>query len=125
MSKRVVAIAAVLPLFLLPDRAMAQAVSGTILGTVKDSSGAAIVNAAVVITGAENGVRRSVFTDTAGDFSAPLLPTGAYGLSIEAQGFKKTTLSNLQLGVDQKLRADLTLEVGTINETVQVEAQAP
>src|SRR5262249_28183077 len=114
MLKRAVLMTAVLPCLLLPNRAAAQAVSGTILGTVKDSSGAAIANAPVAITGAENGVSRSVRTDGSGDYSAPLLPTGLYSVSVEMQGFKKTTLSNLQLGVDQKLRADVVLEVGAV-----------
>src|SRR5439155_12703895 len=56
---------------------------------------------------------------------APSLPPGAYTVSVEMQGFKKTTFSNLQLGVDQKLRVDVTLEVGAVTETIQVEGQAP
>src|SRR5690349_1433610 len=114
MLNRVAVLAAVLPFLFFPNRAAAQAVSGTILGTVKDASSAAVVNATVVITGAENGVTRSIVTDTNGDFSAPLLPTGLYTVAVEMQGFKKTTVSNLQLGVDQKLRADVTLEVGAL-----------
>jgi hypothetical protein len=124
MTKLFVCWLALMPL-LLPNPADAQAVSGTILGTVKDASGAAVANAPVAISGAENGVNRTVRTDSSGDYSAPLLPTGLYSLSVEMQGFKKTTLSNLQLGVDQKLRADVVLEIGAVTETVQVEAQAP
>jgi hypothetical protein len=125
MLKSTVMVAALLPLLLLPNRAEAQAVSGTILGSVKDPSGAAIANALVTITGIGIGVNRAVNTDNTGDYSAPLLPTGLYSVTVEMQGFKKTTLSNLQLSVDQKLRVDVTMEVGGVSETVQVEAQAP
>src|SRR5436305_10391558 len=83
--------AAVVPLLLLADRAAGQAVSGTILGTVHDSSGAAVANAPVAISGAENGVSRNVKSDSGGEYSAPLLPPGLYSISVELQGFKKTT----------------------------------
>jgi hypothetical protein len=125
MLRRVLFVTSVLSFLFLPNRAGAQAVSGTILGTIKDASGAAVANAPVLITGAENGVSRKIVTDSSGDYSAPSLPTGMYSLSVEMPGFKKTNLSNLQLGVDQKLRADVVLEIGAVTETVQVEAQAP
>ncbi len=125
MLKRTLTVTGLLLSLLLPNQAGAQAVSGTILGTVKDPSGAAVSNAQAVITGIENGVSRTVRTDNSGDFSAPSLPTGLYNVSVEMPGFKKSTLSNLQLGVDQKLRADVRLEVGEVSETVQVEGSAP
>jgi hypothetical protein len=114
-----------LVLALLPGHLAGQAVSGTVLGIVRDASGAAVVNAKVVITNADTGVTRTVPTNADGDYEAPSLPTGAYNVSVEMPGFKKTTLAGLQLGIDQKLRADVTLEVGALTETVQVEAQAP
>jgi len=112
-------------LALLPGYLAGQAVSGTVLGVVKDSSGAAVVNAKVVISNAETGVTRTVVTNADGDYEAPSLPTGVYSVSVETTGFKKMTLAGLQLGIDEKLRADVTLEIGALTETVQVEATGP
>jgi hypothetical protein len=125
MSKRILTVAAVLPLVLLPTRLAAQAVSGTVLGFVKDPSGAAVASAPVVVTGVDTGVSRTVQTNAGGEYQAPSLPPGVYSVSVEMRGFKKTTISNLQLGVDQKLRVDVALEVGAVSETVQVEGLAP
>src|SRR5207302_7222086 len=125
MSRRMLALAALLPLFFQPSHVWGQAVSGTILGFVKDSSGAAVANVPVVITGVETGINRTALTNAEGQFEAPSLPPGAYNVAVEMAGFKKVTLSNLQLGGDQKLRADVTLEVGPITETVQLEGEAP
>src|SRR5262245_14964790 len=124
MSRRILACAALLPLFLTAPM-YGQAVSGTILGFVKDASGAAVANAPVVITGIQTGTNRTAMTGSEGQFDAPSLPPGLYNVSVEMPGFKKVTLANLQLGVDQKLRTDITLEVGAITETVQVEGEAP
>src|SRR5215470_17895285 len=94
-------------LALVPGHLAAQAVSGTVLGIVKDASGAAVVNAKVVIASAETGVTRTVLTNAGGDYEAPSLPPGVYSVSVEMSGFKKTALAGLQLGIDQKLRADV------------------
>src|SRR5262245_27756956 len=125
MSNRALFSAAVLTLLLAPGRLAAQAVSGTVLGNVRDASGAAVANAPVLITSPGTGTNRSVQTNAEGEYQAPSLPPGVYSVSVEMRGFKKTTLAGLQLGVDQKLRADVTLEVGSVTEVVEVEGQAP
>ena len=86
----------------------AQAVSGTILGTVRDSSGAAVPGATVTLVQTATGYSRSVVSNALGEYTAPSLPTGAYSVSGEITGFKKVSLANVQLGVDQKVRIDLT-----------------
>jgi Carboxypeptidase regulatory-like domain len=123
MSKSVLAV--LLLLALLPGRLAAQAVSGTILGIVRDASGAAVANAPVLVTNLDTGASRTVTSNGEGEYQAPSLPPGGYHVSVEMRGFKKTTVAGLQLGVDQKLRADITLEVGAVTETVQVEAETP
>src|SRR5438046_3151131 len=114
MTKRTLFLAALASLALIPTRLAAQAVGGTVLGSVRDSSGAAITRAPVTIIAVDTGLARTVQTDADGEYRAPSLPPGIYTVSVEMQGFKKTTLSNLQLGVDQKLRVDVVLEVGAI-----------
>ncbi|HET8548969.1 MAG TPA: carboxypeptidase-like regulatory domain-containing protein, partial [Bryobacteraceae bacterium] len=103
----------------------AQAVSGTILGSVHDASGAVVARAPVTITNNDTGLTRTVQTDDSGDYTAPSLPPGSYTVAVQMEGFKRISLTNLQLGVDQKLRVDVTLQLGTVTETVTVEAAAP
>src|SRR5436190_8099069 len=103
----------------------AQTVSGTILGTVTDSSGSVIPNAKVTIVNEGTGLTRNVQADSNGEFTAPSLPTGHYTVIAELTGFKTLTLSNIELGVDQRARIDLKLEVGAMTESVSVEATSP
>src|SRR6266581_6581895 len=100
----------------------AQAVSGTILGTVQDSSGASVPGASVTIVNSETGLTRAVTTDSAGEYNAPSLPPGMYNVSGEIKGFKRVSLSGVRLNVDQKARVDLKLEIGDVTESVQVNA---
>lgn len=126
MSKQMTKAAVILVSLLCVSAPLdSQAVSGTILGSVRDATGAAVPKAPVSIVNSETGLSRTVETDQDGEYTAPLLPPGTYNISVEMKGFKKTTLSDLRLGVDQKLRADVTLELGAVTESMQVEAAAP
>src|SRR6478735_6365690 len=103
----------------------AQSVSGTILGTVTDSSGAVVSGAKVTILNEGTALTRTVVTDASGEYTAPSLPTGHYTVLAELQGFKALTLSNIDVGVDQRVRIDLKLEVGAMTESVSIQAEAP
>jgi hypothetical protein len=103
----------------------AQAVSGTILGSVNDPSGAAVAGARITLTNAQTGFARTVTSGADGEYVAPSLPPGAYTISVEQAGFKKLALSNVQLSVDQKARVDLKLEVGATTESVTIEGTTP
>jgi Carboxypeptidase regulatory-like domain len=103
----------------------AQSVSGTILGTVTDASGAVIANAKVTIVNEGTGLTRTVTADQNGDFTAPALPTGSYTITSEMSGFKTVALSNIHVGVDQRVRIDIKLEVGAMTESVSIQAEAP
>src|SRR6478672_8384981 len=109
----------------MPATLAAQAVSGTIIGTVTDSSGSVIPNAKVTIVNEGTGLTRNLQSDSNGEFTAPSLPTGHYTVIAELTGFKTLTLSNIELGVDQRARIDLKLEVGAMTESVSVEATSP
>ena len=102
----------------------AQSVSGTILGTVTDSSGAVVSGAKVTILNEGTALTRTVVTDASGEYTAPSLPTGHYTVLAELQGFKALTLSNIDVGVDQRVRIDLKLEVGAMTESVSIQAEA-
>jgi hypothetical protein len=120
-----VALGLVVALCLLPAALAAQAVTGTILGTITDTSGAAVPGATVTLTNQGTGLTRTVVTDSAGEYTAPSLPTGKYKMLAELPGFKTATLSDIELTVDTKVRVNARLEVGTVTETVTVAAASP
>ncbi|HYT75330.1 MAG TPA: carboxypeptidase regulatory-like domain-containing protein, partial [Vicinamibacterales bacterium] len=102
-----------------------QAVSGTMLGTVTDVTGAVRAGAKVTVVNEGTGLTRTVSTDGNGEYTFPSLPTGRYTVMAEVTGFKTLAISNIALGVDQRARVDLKLETGSITETMTVEGKAP
>lgn len=104
---------------------LAQEITGTIVGTVKDASGAVIAGASITVLNADkNIVVRTLATDSFGNYTAPLLPVGHYTVTAEAAGFKKATQTGIELNVNAKLTINLALQVGPVQETVTVEASA-
>ena len=100
---------------------LAQNISGTITGTARDSSGAAIPNATVMITNADqNTVVFTGKTNSAGQYTAPFLPVGNYSVAVDAPGFKKAQHTGIKLDVNQNLTTDLVLEPGSAQQTVTV-----
>jgi len=120
-----VALGLILAASLLPAALAAQAVTGTILGSVTDTSNAAVPGATVTLTNAGTGLVRVVVTDANGDYTAPSLPTGKYKLVAELPGFRTVSLSDVELGVDQRARFNVKLEIGTVAETVTVSGVSP
>jgi hypothetical protein len=107
------------------QRTLAQDITGSIVGLVKDNSGAAISGATVTITDTDkNVVARTVTTDSNGAYSAPLLPVGHYSVTIESPNFKKFNRTGIEMNVNDRLTVDATLEVGQVTEVVQVESGA-
>jgi hypothetical protein len=119
------AMLAFVALAISPPPVSAQAVSGTILGTVTDSSGAVLPGASVTVTNTGTGFTRTLISDAKGEYTAPSVPTGAYTVTGELTGFKKITLANVHLGVDQKARIDLKLDLGQMTEVVEIQAETP
>jgi hypothetical protein len=105
--------------------AAAQAVTGTLLGTVTDSTGAVVTNAKVTVLNEGTGLTREIKTDANGEYTAPQIPTGHYTVMVEMEGFKTAALSGIQVGVDQRVKIDVPLEVGALTETVTIEATTP
>jgi Carboxypeptidase regulatory-like domain/TonB-dependent Receptor Plug Domain len=101
----------------------AQEITGSMVGLVKDSNGAPVAGAKVIIRETEkNIVIRTLTTNIDGAYSAPLLPVGSYAVTIEAPSFKKFTRSRIELNVNDRLTVDATLEVGQLTEEVVVES---
>ena len=122
---RVLSVGLVLAVSLSPRPLAAQAVTGTILGTVRDSSGGALPGATVVLLNTGTGFTRTYTSDSSGEYTAPLVPTGTYTVSGEISGFRKTSLANVHVGVDTRVRADLKLELGQMSEAVTIQAETP
>jgi len=97
--------------------------TGTITGTVRDSSGAVIQGAEVKITGAAGGIRRSTISNSDGDYLEAALPGGTYNLIITAKGFKTFKGNGVILRVGAKARVDATLSVGDIATEVVVQGE--
>jgi hypothetical protein len=102
-----------------------QAVSGTILGTVTDATGAVRPNAKVTAVNEGTGLSRTVNSGANGEYTFPSLPTGHYTVMAEETGFRTLSVSNIELGVDQKVKVDLKLETGAISETMTVVGESP
>ncbi len=100
-----------------------QEVTGSIVGSVKDSNGAAVPNATVTLTdAAKKIVARTVQSNDDGEFSVPNLPPGIYDVSVEAPTFKKHVESKVTLNVGDRRSVNIALEIGSISEVVTVEA---
>jgi hypothetical protein len=110
---------------LLPASLAAQAVTGTILGAITDSSGAVMPGVTVTLTNAGTGLVRAVTTDTNGEYTAPSLPTGRYAVRAELPGFKTVTMPDVDLGVDMRMRINVKLEIGAVEESVTVTGSSP
>jgi len=105
--------------------ALAQDVSGTIEGSILDPTNAPVPHSKVTIKLLDrNQVVRTITTDVAGDYSAPLIPIGNYSIKVEAAGFKTEERTGIVLNVNDDLKINITLQVGAITDTVEVKSQA-
>jgi hypothetical protein len=105
--------------------ASAQDVSGSISGVVTDPSNALVAGATVTITNVERGhVARVTKTSEQGNYTATSLVPGAYTVSVQAPGFRKTTVNNVVLHVSEALATNVKLELGDETQSVIVQADA-
>src|ERR1700730_7632567 len=102
-----------------------QVTGGTFSGTVTDSSGAVIPKAQISIVSVATGVTRVVTTDTAGFYLAPNLLPGTYEITAEAKGFTTEVRTNTTLTVGAQQVLDIRMQVGTVEQKVQVTGEAP
>jgi len=101
-----------------------QETTGSIVGTVRDQSGALVPGAQVTILDSTKAdlVVRTAITDSDGNFSAPNLPVSTYRVTAQMPNFKKAVKSDVILSVGQRRVVDFTLEVGGIDQVVTVQA---
>src|SRR5262245_3462543 len=113
-----------LGVFTLAAWASAQTTSTEILGLVTDTSGGVVAGAQVTIRRLATQQVQRHDTNSAGEFSFPLVEIGDYTLRVEKQGFRSRTVSGLKIETQQKARVDFVLEIGSVTETVDVVASA-
>jgi hypothetical protein len=110
---------------LLSTVALAQRDLGTVTGTVADPQGAAIPNAKVTITEQTTGVSSPTQTNDSGNYTMPTLRPGIYTVTVEAAGFQKAQQKDIVVNPGAPTGVDITLQVGNVNQTVEVTAAAP
>ncbi len=109
----------------LASTAYGQVDTGTILGTVRDNTGAVIPGASVTVRSEGTGFTQTMKTSSAGTYVFTPLRIGGYSVEVENPGFKKERRTGLQLNIQQQLVADVNLSVGDVSSEIEVTAAAP
>jgi hypothetical protein len=112
--------AALVCLALLPGRALAQYENGSIVGTVRDNSGAVIPDATVKVTNRATGVVSTRQTNDSGDYEVPALRVGQYNIEVTKTGFAPARATDITVSVGARQRIDLTMPIGETSTTVEV-----
>ena len=97
-------------------------VTGSILGYVRDTSGAVLPNATLTVIQTTTGYTRTATTDGSGQYSILALPPGSYRLTASMAGFENGVIDNINLNVNDALKFDFALKVGNVSQTVSVDA---
>lgn len=108
--------------FLLIPTAPGQIVGGTIGGVVRDSSGATLGGATVVVRQIETGTSRTLTTSGNGLFNAPSIPVGHYTVTASQDGFDPQTQTSIELSQGQSIHLDFLLGLATVKQQVEVSA---
>ena len=98
--------------------------TGTLQGTVTDTSGAVVPGAKVTAKLEGAAVTRSTTTDARGEFVMPTLPVGSYAVDVEATGFKKFVQAHVEVTLGHVINVNAVLELGEVTQTVEVQAAA-
>lgn len=114
-----------LALLCVAATATAQSTTGSIQGVVRDAEGGVLPGVAVTIRNIDTALTRTTVTNESGSYDAQLLPPGDYTIGAELSGFRAQQRSGVRLTVSQAARIDFTLELSTVQESVEVRASAP
>ena len=102
-----------------------QGTTGTILGTVKDQTGAVLPGASITIRNVETGITRTSATGDRGEYRVPALGVGNYEVQAEMAGFQRGIRQGITLTVGREAVVDISLNVGDVSEQVTVTGEAP
>ena len=114
-----------LSLVVCPSTAVAQSFTGTIIGTLKDTSGAVIPGASITIINEQTDRRESATTDVEGRYTSVPLPPGEYRVEAGIDGFRRAVRTGATVQIGTTVVIDFTLEVGQLTDAVEVRADAP
>ncbi len=109
---------------LLTAAAFGQTENAEVLGTVHDSSGGAVAKASVRLVNQGTGIEATTTTDSNGSYDFANVKAARYTITVEATGFQKVSATDVDVVVDARQRVDLTLQVGTVSQTVEVTGAA-
>jgi hypothetical protein len=112
-------------LFLFTQSLLAQRNLASLVGTVKDSSGAVVPHATVTAKNLGTDAVRTMNSDASGDYALPDLDVGHYSVTGSMTGFKTTMIKDIELQTGQRARIDIVLELGTVTQEVTVSTTAP
>jgi len=112
-------------LFLVCPLAWGQADRGSIVGTVRDTSGSVVPNASVTVTNKATNVSVSTLTNTSGEYQALALLPGVYMVKVSAAGFATQIQDDITINVQSRPEADFTLKVGSVQQEIQVTGAEP
>src|ERR1700730_5733124 len=99
--------------------------AATLTGTVTDSSGKVVPQAAVTASNVETNIASATVTDTSGLYVIPDLPPGTYQVAVKKDGFKSIVRPNVALHTDSVTEMNFSMQVGALAQTVMVESGAP
>jgi Carboxypeptidase regulatory-like domain len=105
--------------------ARAQSTTGSVVGSIADSTGSVIPNATITLTNNATGDKRTVITADSGDYQFLSIPPGEYTLTVEAQGFRRYTHNPVEVQVELATRENVDMSVGSATEQITVTSQAP
>src|SRR5580765_1308027 len=125
MKRFLTTLVGTLTLVLTTTSASAQLSTAQLSGRITDESGAVLPGVTVTATQTGTGLMRSVTTDASGTYVMPNLPTGPYRLEAMLQGFRTYAQTGIVLQVAATPAVNVVLAIGTLDETVSVEAAAP
>src|SRR5581483_8395186 len=111
--------------FLLIGQLPGQTTTGSVSGSVSDSSGARIASATVRLINVATNEARTAVSSASGDYVFPSVPAGNYIVEAESSGFRTERRAGIRLDVNQNARVDFTLQIGQATQVVQVTSDAP
>ena len=125
LSRSLLLLALLLGAILAAPSARAQLTTADIIGTVTDTTGAAIANAQVTLVNIETQAKREAVSNGSGDYQFTLLPVGHYSVTVKATGFSTSSTQDLSVEAGDRARADAHMQVGAESQTIEVQAQTP
>ena len=111
-------------LFFVGCVAHAQFDVGSLVGTIRDASGAAVPSTSITVTNTATNIETSATSNSSGDYEVPSLRAGVYTISAKAPNYAEAVAQNITISVGSRQRIDLELKVGQAQTSVEVTAMA-